>query len=251
ERQQKTDKVIAAGNVITTRPVAGVRIEKGSTVTIDVSTGPEQVAIPRLTGLSQDDAEKKLNSVGLRLDPTIGKAASTIAEVDKIVNQDPAVGVSVVLDSAVSITVGTGPEQVRVPDVTGQREEVARPNIEGAGFVVQITEIDSGLPKGQVVSTDPTGGTSATKGSTVTLRVSNGNQVAMPDLTNKTVSEALTTLRAAGWAGTASQLVQNQSTTLTPEMVGKIVSQTQPPGSEISKDAVITVSVGALGIPGR
>jgi serine/threonine-protein kinase len=85
----------------------------------------------------------------------------------------------------------------------------------------------------------------------VTLRVSNGNQVAMPDLTNKTVSEALTTLRAAGWAGTASQLVQNQSTTLTPEMVGKIVSQTQPPGSEISKDAVITVSVGALGIPGR
>lgn len=163
ERQQKTDKVIAAGNVITTRPVAGVRIEKGSTVTIDVSTGPEQVAIPRLTGLSQDDAEKKLNSVGLRLDPTIGKAASTVAEVDKIVNQDPAVGVSVVLDSAVSITVGTGPEQVRVPDVTGQREEVARPNIEGAGFVVQITEIDSGLPKGQVVSTDPTGGTSATK----------------------------------------------------------------------------------------
>ena len=174
-----------------------------------------------------------------------------VAEVDKIVNQDPAVGVSVVLDSAVSITVGTGPEQVRVPDVTGQREEVARPNIEGAGFVVQITEIDSGLPKGQVVSTDPTGGTSATKGSTVTLRVSNGNQVAMPDLTNKTVSEALSTLRAAGWAGTASQLVQNQSTTLTPEMVGKIVSQTQPPGSEISKDAVITVSVGALGIPGR
>lgn len=251
ERQQKTDKVIAAGNVITTRPVAGVRIEKGSTVTIDVSTGPEQVAIPRLTGLSQDDAEKKLNSVGLRLDPTIGKAASTIAEVDKIVNQDPAVGVSVVLDSAVSITVGTGPEQVRVPDVTGQREEVARPNIEGAGFVVQITEIDSGLPKGQVVSTDPTGGTSATKGSTVTLRVSNGNQVSMPDLTNKTISEALTALRAAGWAGTASQLVQNQTTTLVPEMVGKIASQTQPPGSEISKDAVITVSVGALGIPGR
>lgn len=122
---------------------------------------------------------------------------------------------SVVLDSAVSITVGTGPEQVRVPDVTGQREEVARPNIEGAGFVVQITEIDSGLPKEQVVSADPTGGTSATKGSTVTLRVSNGSQVAMPDLTNKTVSEALSTLRAAGWAGTASQLVQNQSTTLT------------------------------------
>ncbi len=50
----------------------------------------------------------------------------------------------------------------------------------------------------------------------MTLRVSNGNQVAMPDLTNKTVSEALSTLRAAGWAGTASQLVQNQSTTLTP-----------------------------------
>ncbi|MDI9917666.1 Stk1 family PASTA domain-containing Ser/Thr kinase [Rhodococcus sp. IEGM 1379] len=251
ERQQKTDKVVAAGNVITTRPVAGVRVEKGSTVTLDVSTGPEQVAIPRLTGLSQDDAERKLNAVGLRLDPTIGQAASTVAEVDKVVNQDPAVGVSVTLDSAVSITVGTGPEQVRVPDVTGQRQEVAKPNIEGAGFVVQITEIDSGLPKGQVVSTDPAGGTSATKGTTVTLRVSNGNKIAMPDLTNKNVSDALATLRTAGWAGTATQLVQTQTTTLVPEMVGKIVSQTQPAGSEISKDSVITVSVGALGIPGR
>ncbi|MCJ0905510.1 Stk1 family PASTA domain-containing Ser/Thr kinase [Rhodococcus sp. ARC_M6] len=251
ERQQKTDKVVAAGNVITTRPVAGVRIEKGSTVTLDVSTGPEQVAIPRLTGLSQDDAERKLNAVGLRLDPTIGQVASTVAEVDKVVNQDPASGVSVTLDSAVSITVGTGPEQVRVPDVTGQRQEVAKPNIEGAGFVVQTTEIDSGLPKGQVVSTDPAGGTSATKGTTVTLRVSNGNKIAMPDLTNKTVSEALATLRTSGWAGTGAQLVQTQTTTLVPEMVGKIVSQTQPAGSEISKDSVITVSVGALGIPGR
>ena len=251
ERQNKTDKVVAPGNVITTRPVGGVNLEKGSTVTLDVSTGPEQVAIPRLTGLSQDDAERKLTAIGLRLDPTIGQAASTIAEVDKVVGQDPAVGVSVVLDSAVSITVGSGPEQVRVPDVTGQREEVARPNIEGAGFVVSITEIDSGLPAGQVVSTDPVGGTSATKGSTVTLRVSNGNKIAIPDLTNKTVSEALTTLRAAGWAGTAAQLVQTQTTTLTPEMVGKILSQTQPAGSEISKDAVVTVSVGALGIPNR
>ncbi|MGC0366767.1 beta-lactam-binding protein with PASTA domain/predicted Ser/Thr protein kinase [Rhodococcus sp. 27YEA15] len=250
ERQQKTDKVIASGNVITTRPVGGVSVEKGSTVTIDVSTGPEQVQIPRLTGLSEDDAEQKLNALGLRLDPTIGKAASTVAEVDKVVGQDPAVGVSVVLNSAVTITIGTGPEQVRVPNVTGQTEDVARPNIEAAGFVVQVTEVDSGMPKGQVVSTDPAGGSTATKGATVTLRVSNGNQIAMPDLTNKTVSDALAALRAAGWAGNGGQLVQNQTTTLIPEMVGKIASQSQPPGSEISKDAVITVSVGQLGIPG-
>ena len=32
-------------------------------------------------------------------------------------------------------------------------------------------------------------------------------------------------------------------------MVGKIISQEQPPGSEITKNGVVSVGVGALGIP--
>jgi serine/threonine-protein kinase len=248
-RQQKPDAVVATGNVITTRPVGGVQVDEGSTITLEVSSGPEQVKVPRLAGLSQQEAQQELNAVGLRLDTAVARAPSDTSDVDKVIDQNPTSGASISLDSEVAITLGTGPEQIRIPDVTGQKVEVAQANIEGAGFKVQIQNIDSGAPKGQVVSTDPVGGSTAAKGDTIQIRVSNGNNIEMPDLTGKTVSQALAQLRSAGWSGSSASLNQTQTSTLDPEMVGKIISQEQPPGSEITKNGVVSVGVGALGIP--
>ncbi|KAF0962853.1 Stk1 family PASTA domain-containing Ser/Thr kinase [Rhodococcus sp. T7] len=248
-RQQKPDAVVATGNVITTRPVGGVQVDEGSTITLEVSTGPEQVKVPRLAGLTQQEAQQELNAVGLRLDTAVARAPSDASDVDKVIQQDPSSGASISLDSEVAVTLGTGPEQIRIPDVTGQKVEVAQANIEGAGFKVQIQNIDSGVPKGQVVSTDPVGGSTAAKGDTIQIRVSNGNNIEMPDLKGKTVSQALAELRSAGWSGSSASLNQTQTSTLDPEMVGKIISQEQPPGSEITKNAVVSVGVGALGIP--
>ncbi|TQC50352.1 Stk1 family PASTA domain-containing Ser/Thr kinase [Rhodococcus sp. WS4] len=248
-RQQKPDAVVATGNVITTRPVGGVQVDEGSTITLEVSSGPEQVKVPRLAGLTQQEAQQELNAVGLRLDTAVARAPSDVSDVDKVIEQNPSSGASISLDSEVAITVGTGPEQIRIPDVTGQKVEVAQANIEGAGFKVQIQNIDSGVPKGQVVSTDPVGGSTAAKGDTIQIRVSNGNNIEMPDLTGKTVSQALAELRSAGWSGSSASLNQTQTSTLDPEMVGKIISQEQPPGSEITKNGVVSVGVGALGIP--
>ncbi|MFC9766902.1 Stk1 family PASTA domain-containing Ser/Thr kinase [Rhodococcus jostii] len=248
-RQQKPDAVVATGNVITTRPVGGVQVDEGSTITLEVSSGPEQVKVPRLAGLTQQEAQQELNAVGLRLDTAVARAPSDVSDVDKVIEQNPSSGASISLDSEVAVTLGTGPEQIRIPDVTGQKVEVAQANIEGAGFKVQIQNIDSGVPKGQVVSTDPVGGSTAAKGDTIQIRVSNGNNIEMPDLTGKTVSQALAELRSAGWSGSSSSLNQTQTSTLDPEMVGKIISQEQPPGSEITKNGVVSVGVGALGIP--
>ncbi|BAH51758.1 Stk1 family PASTA domain-containing Ser/Thr kinase [Rhodococcus opacus] len=248
-RQQKPDAVVATGNVITTRPVGGVQVDEGSTITLEVSSGPEQVKVPRLAGLTQDEAQQELNAVGLRLDTAVARAPSDASDVDKVIQQNPSSGASISLDSEVAVTLGTGPEQIRIPDVTGQKVEVAQANIEGAGFKVQIQNIDSGVPKGQVVSTDPVGGSTAAKGDTIQIRVSNGNNIEMPDLTGKTVSQALAELRSAGWSGSSASLNQTQTSTLDPEMVGKIISQEQPPGSEITKNGVVSVGVGALGIP--
>ncbi|MFC9356303.1 PASTA domain-containing protein, partial [Rhodococcus sp. NPDC057014] len=248
-RQQKPDAVVATGNVITTRPVGGVQVDEGSTITLEVSSGPEQVKVPRLAGLTQQEAQQELNAVGLRLDTAVARAPSDASDIDKVIQQNPSSGASISLDSEVAVTLGTGPEQIRIPDVTGQKVEVAQANIEGAGFKVQIQNIDSGVPKGQVVSTDPVGGSTAAKGDTIQIRVSNGNNIEMPDLTGKTVSQALAELRSAGWSGSSASLNQTQTSTLDPEMVGKIISQEQPPGSEITKNAVVSVGVGALGIP--
>ncbi|QNG20789.1 Stk1 family PASTA domain-containing Ser/Thr kinase [Rhodococcus triatomae] len=249
ERQNKPDRNVAEGNVINTRPVAGVRIDERSTVTIEVSSGPEQVSVPRLTGLTQQEAQQALAAVGLRVDGQIARAPSDPDDLDKVIAQEPATGADASVDSAVTLTLGSGPEEVRVPDVTGQREQVARSNLEAAGFDVQVVQVDSGLDRGLVVSTSPAGGSNAPRGEVLEMRVSNGSNVTMPDLTGLTVSQALSALRQSGWSGSSAQLTQTQEATLDPDRVGRVLTQQQPAGSEISRDAVVSVGVGALGIP--
>ncbi|OWY83376.1 Stk1 family PASTA domain-containing Ser/Thr kinase [Rhodococcus sp. BUPNP1] len=246
--QQKSDPVVANGNVINTRPVPGSQAEEGSTVTLEVSSGPEQVQIPRLEGMTQERAAQELSAVGLRLDPNVGRQPSAADDEDLVVDQTPGAGASVDRDSAITIKLGSGPELVRVPNVVGQTVEVASDNIEGAGFEVVVENIDSSETEGTVVSTSPAGGASTEQGSTVTVRVSNGDRIEMPVITNRSVSDALAALRGAGWTGNASQLQQTREATLDVDLVGTVITQAQPPGSEISKNQPITVGVGVLGI---
>ncbi|KQU49442.1 serine/threonine protein kinase [Rhodococcus sp. Leaf278] len=247
--QEKPDASVPEGSAIGTTPAAGSQTESPGAISLDVSSGPQQVQVPRLTGRTQQQASDALNEVGLELDPTIARAPSTPENLDKVVEQNPSSGVSMNANSQVRITLGSGPAQVRMPNVVGQLVDVAQPNVEGAGLRVQVQNIDSSQPVGQVVSTDPGGGTNVAENTVVTLRVSNGDKIPMPDLSGLTEAQALTALETAGWTGTASNLSATRQATLDPLMVGRVVSQTQPAGSEISKTDTITVSIGALGIP--
>ncbi|NMN95292.1 Stk1 family PASTA domain-containing Ser/Thr kinase [Antrihabitans stalactiti] len=249
EKKEVFDAAIAVGKAVTTRPLPGTPVTEGSTVTLEVSKGPEQVPVPSLTGVTQEQAVQILSAARLKLDPTIGKAPSSVADIGKIVEQVPSAGSTLKVDSAVKVKVGSGPEQIRVPMVVGQTIDVARPNIEGAGFTVEIENVRSAKPKGEVISTDPAGGSMAEKGSNVKVQVSQGDDIKMPDLTNKTVPEALDALRGAGWTGTAAQMIGVPSPTLASDQVNRIVNQQQPAGSDVPKGAVITVGVGVLGIP--
>ena len=66
---------------------------------------------------------------------------------------------------------------VTVPNVVGFTAANAKATLENAGFqVVQVTQLSS-AKAGSVVSTTPTGGSKAAKGSTVTVRVSSGSTV--------------------------------------------------------------------------
>ncbi|WP_068272374.1 Stk1 family PASTA domain-containing Ser/Thr kinase [Aldersonia kunmingensis] len=250
EIQQKPDSDIEAGRVIATRPLAGSRADGGSTVILEVSTGPKQVQVPKLTGLDRNQAKAALEAVGLRIDDNAERQPSSAVDLDKVIDQRPGAGVNLDIDSAVVITLGGGPEQVRVPNVVGQSIDVAQPNLEGAGFKVLIQPTISPRPAGEVLSTSPGGGTEADKGATVTVRVSDSDRIRMPDLTGQTVPQALGTLRAAGWQGSAIDLQQRPERTLDPGQVGRILSQTPSAGTDVGKTAALMVGVGALGIPG-
>ncbi|MFD3748222.1 Stk1 family PASTA domain-containing Ser/Thr kinase [Nocardia sp. NPDC058633] len=245
--QEKPDGKVAPGNVIATQPLGGSRIDKGSTVTLQVSTGPTQVQLPRLIGMSQADAERQLNALGLQLDPKVAREPSSTADTDKVIAQDPSAGVRVDIDRPIVITIGSGPEEVRVPTVVGQDISVAQPNlVDSAGFKVEIQEVKSSQPKGQVLSTSPAGGTNAEKGSTITVQVSAGDRITIPDLTGLTPVQAQETLRGLGWTG---QLSQTTVITLDGNASGRIVGQNPAGGSSVTINSNVVLHVGASPIP--
>ncbi|MFD3705964.1 Stk1 family PASTA domain-containing Ser/Thr kinase [Nocardia sp. NPDC058658] len=245
--QEKPDGKVAPGNVIATQPLGGSRIDEGSTVTVQVSTGPTQVELPRLLGMSQADAERQLNSIGLQLDPNVARKPSSTTDIDKVIAQEPSAGVRVDIDRLIVLTIGGGPEQVRVPSVVGQDISIAQPNlVDSAGFTVEIKEIRSPLPKGQVLATNPAGGTNAEKGSTITVHVSSGDRITVPDLTGLTPVQAQEKLRAEGWTG---QLSQTTVITLDGNASGKVVGQNPAAGSTVVFNGNVVLHVGASPIP--
>lgn len=247
--QQKPDNKVATGNVISTQPLGGSRVDKGSTITVQVSSGPAQVQIPRLDGMTQEQAEQQLNASGLRMDPNVQRKPSSAQETDKVIGTDPSAGSRVDVDRAIVVILGSGPEQIRVPNVVGQDISVAQPNlVDSSGFKINIQEVPSSKPKGEVISTNPAGGTSADKGSTVTVQVSSGD-IVMPSLVGLTTAQAVDKLRQAGWTGTSAQISQTTQGTFDTNSVGRIVNQQPAAGSAIAKNGTVSITTYVLGPP--
>ncbi|BEK92118.1 Stk1 family PASTA domain-containing Ser/Thr kinase [Nocardia seriolae] len=244
--QQKNDPKVAQGNVIATQPLGGSRVDKGSTVTLQVSAGPQQVTVPKLAGLTQAQAEQSLNSQGLRLNPEIKKEASSTDDKDKVVAQTPDGGQKIDSDGQVTITLGSGPDKVRVPDVVGQTVDVAQSTLaDTAGFKVTVQEVPNNQPKGTVIATNPAAGTQADKGSNITVQVSTGDQLTMPDLRGLTPAQAVDMLRQKGWNG---QVSQNTMSTLNAGEVGRILAQQPTAGSALGKSQTVTITTGVLSL---
>jgi len=104
----KTSDTVAKGTVIDQKPSGGDAAAKGSTVTIYVSSGKPQVAVPSLIGLTQSDAEAKLASLGLAASVTPVPDPDP-AKTGIVKDQIPGPGTKVDKGSTVTIGVYTTP----------------------------------------------------------------------------------------------------------------------------------------------
>ncbi|MBN1788167.1 MAG: agmatine deiminase family protein, partial [Sedimentisphaerales bacterium] len=91
----------------------------------------------------------------------------------------------------------SGPAMVDVPNVVGMTEVAANSAITGVGLTVGSTTYacSNTVPAGNVISSDPTGGTSVPVGSSVDLVVSTG-QPSVPDVTGMTEASAIAAINA-------------------------------------------------------
>ena len=169
-RQQTSDSV-PAGTVIETRPSAGTKVDPGSTVTVVVSSGPAEVSVPGVVGQDKDTAVSRIQSAGLQVN--VDEQESATVPAGQVISQNPGMGAQVAQGSTVTIVIAKAPQQVDVPDTVGLGQNAAKSQLRAAGFKVAVTTVDVGDPAqdGIVQEQAPSGGSTAAKGSTVTITV--------------------------------------------------------------------------------
>src|SRR4051812_19172346 len=118
EKHEQSEDV-AKDRVIRSNPSAGSQLDLGSTVTIIVSTGPPQVEVPNVVGQQLDDARSSLGDAGFRV--TVTQQPSD-QDPGTVLAQSPAGGSETDKGSSIALTVASKPEQVPVPDVTGETD---------------------------------------------------------------------------------------------------------------------------------
>jgi eukaryotic-like serine/threonine-protein kinase len=129
---RQSDDAVPVGQVIRTSPAAGTSIAKGSGVTLVVSSGPQQVAVPDVVGLPQGDARTALTDQGLKVATT--QRASASAQAGDVLSQSPAAGAKVDPGATVTLVIAQAPPQVAVPDLTGKTSAQAVDALSKAGF---------------------------------------------------------------------------------------------------------------------
>jgi serine/threonine-protein kinase len=233
---------VQEGLVFAQRPQAGTEVDEGAIVRIDVSSGAPEVTVPSVVGQSEADAVEELTRAGL--DAQVVEVNSD-KEQGTVTAQDPDGGVVVVEGTQVRINVSRGPKPVTVPNVVSIPYDQAAAELRRQGFDVSRVDVDSDLAEGIVVSQDPGGGSSSSKGATVTLSVSRGPETtAVPEVTTFDASVAEATLRAAGFR--VQTVFEN---TDDPTLDGIVISQDPLAGSPAEPNSVVTIFVGRYVVP--
>jgi serine/threonine-protein kinase len=239
-----TSDTVPPGQVAKEDPPSGTKIGKGSTVTLTISTGKPKVPVPNVVG--QDITAALTTLAGAGLQPKIHRIFSD-KQPDTITAQQPHAGDSVIKGTVVHINVSRGAKPVAVPDVTGQPYLNAKSMLEGQGFQVGRTDVQSDLPQGVVAAETPTAGTDVPRGTKITLSVSKGPATTqVPDVTGMSQSAAESLLTGAGL--TPSVVYDPVSD---PAQDGIVQSTDPAPGSDAKSGEVVIIHVGQLQAGGQ
>ncbi len=186
EVTQEFSADVEEGNVISQDPAGGGKANKGSAVKLVISKGAEEIEVPDIVGLSVEAANGKLSSLGLSLSQSGSEYSDKYSE-GTILSQSPSKGTKLKKGSNVTYVVSKGTEDksVTVPDVKGKSESIAKQAITDAGLQVNVIESFSDtVPKGSVIDQSRPGGSTATRGDTVTIEVSKGPESPSPSPAN-------------------------------------------------------------------
>lgn len=203
------DLDVATGVVVGTAPAAGSRVDKGSSVDVLVSKGPQDHAVQPLTGISSTDARGILLGINIAVAEEEERYFTDAADGTVIgvwitprAGGDPfdcTPGCTALEGDTATLWVSVGP----VPDVSGLSVDSATATLGDRELSVAgtVEETSESFPRGQVIRiADREGGGDWRPGDAVTLVVSAGPPLfPVPNVIGMTRDQAINELEGAGF----------------------------------------------------
>ncbi|NUS55854.1 MAG: Stk1 family PASTA domain-containing Ser/Thr kinase [Streptomycetaceae bacterium] len=234
--EEEFSETVASGAVIATDPQAGRSVDKGSTVLLRISRGPERYAVPQVDGQTVDQARQAITDAKL----VVGKVVQQddARPPGQVVSASPGFGTLVSPGTTVDLTVSRG-LPVALPVLTGRTEQEARDALTPSGIqlVVDPNQVFSNdVPAGRIVSQTPPQGSPVYPGATVTVQISKGQDlVLVPKVDGMSEDDAKATLTAAGF--------QVESNTVFPLGPKKVTSMSPGGNNMAPRGSKVTINI--------
>ncbi len=172
EDSQEYNSDVPAGQVISQNPTYGKKIKQNTDVKVVVSLGTETTTVPKLKGLTKDEAEDAAKSAKIKLE-FVDEISKTV-EAGVIIKQEKEEGETVNAGDTVKVyvSIGTGIKQVAVVSVLYKDEETAKQTLQDLGLTVNVEYgEDKTRGNGVVLKQSIESGKTVDEGSTITITV--------------------------------------------------------------------------------
>jgi beta-lactam-binding protein with PASTA domain len=242
---QVESTVDQTGKVISTDPAPNTQVDERTTINLSIGKGPAQVTVPKLTGEDPDGIADELKAAGLVLGTTTTAETGDSTQVGKVTKTDPEPGEKVAGGSKVNITVGAKQTSIVVPVLKGQKDLQAAANqLFAMGLKVneQAEQVDGSEDQNAIESTDPPAGSRVQPGTEITIQVSKGNKIEMPNLVGQQPQQAQQTLQELGVS--LDNVEIDSKDVNDPRQDNRIISQSVDPGENIDRDEKIKLVFG-------
>ena len=160
---------VEKGKVAATDPKPGSKLDKGSTVTIQLSSGAAEITVPDVSGQTQDAARKTLEDAGLRVGSVKYEDDSKV-EANRVIRTTPEAGSSASADEEIILVLSSGYVSIDSAKVVGKSQDEGLKYLVTLGLQTNtVTEETNKTPNGQIISIEPNGRVKV--GTSVTVKV--------------------------------------------------------------------------------
>lgn len=162
---------IERGSVIWQDPPEGIAVPQGQAVSLVVSSGPQRIPVPDVSGYDVSLAKQLVAAAGLRTGSVESTQAPAPAGV--VINSRPPAGGTLLPGTEITLVVSVGAPTISVPDLRGLTRDVADSVLQqaglGLGTAMQRTSIDR--TPGTVIGQSPAPGTLSAPGTSVNITI--------------------------------------------------------------------------------